>query len=110
MIQITTCFVQAAEAKASSVNPDITYVLELEAKLEADFQAREAIYSEIEIDSISNSCGIVYRVWQNMRILGTFYRSPSDGKWIAEPFCVRDRRRYKTALAAQKAIIKAWNL
>ncbi|HEY9692431.1 MAG TPA: hypothetical protein V6D15_09510 [Oculatellaceae cyanobacterium] len=110
MIQTTASSVQATEATASSADSDITYVLELEAKLETDFQAREAIFSEIEIDSTSNSFGIVYRVWQNMRILGTFYRSPSDGKWIAEPFCSRDRRRYKTADSAQKAIIKAWKL
>ncbi|MEQ9549396.1 MAG: hypothetical protein RIM23_07235 [Coleofasciculus sp. G3-WIS-01] len=44
-----------------------------------------------------------------MELLGTFFRSPVDGKWIAEPFCCNDKKHYNTHAQAQAAIVQAWS-
>lgn len=41
------------------------------------------IESDYEIDSDSDWCGSLYRVWKNQQLLGTFYQK--QGKWISEP-------------------------
>lgn len=92
-----------------SFDPEASYVLALEAKLEADEQASQAVYSDIEVDSSMDIFGMVYRVWQGMKLLGVFFRSPIDGKWVTEPFCCNDKKRYDTSNQAQAAIIRAWS-
>lgn len=44
---------------------------------------------DIEIDS-EDSPNPTYRVWQSFNLLGTFHRSPVDGKWITHPVFGRD--------------------
>ncbi|MEH2045236.1 hypothetical protein [Nostoc sp.] len=59
---------------------------------------------EIEIDSINDDFGELYRVWNGSQLLGTFYQN-LEGKWIAQP-CNRDERPcFDTPLQAQLIII-----
>ena len=92
-------------------DPEVAYILDLEAKLEAAVAASQAIYcdEDIEVDSSPDMFGVLYRVWRGIKLLGTFWRSPEDGLWMAEPFCCRDRQRYDTPQQAQSAIVSAWD-
>lgn len=47
-------------------------------------QLSEEIAPEIEIDSVAEEFGLLYRVWNGSRLLGTFYEN-LQGKWIAQP-------------------------
>ncbi|BAT53459.1 hypothetical protein NOS3756_24190 [Nostoc sp. NIES-3756] len=59
---------------------------------------------EIEIDSVTDDFGELYRVWNGSQLLGTFYQN-LENKWIAQP-CNRDERPCcDTALQAQLIII-----
>ncbi|MCG6138170.1 MAG: hypothetical protein MET45_26670 [Nostoc sp. LLA-1] len=59
---------------------------------------------EIEIDSVPDDLGELYRVWNDSQLLGTFYQN-LQGKWVAQP-CNRDERPCcDTPLAAQIIII-----
>jgi hypothetical protein len=59
---------------------------------------------EIEIDSINDDFGELYRVWNGSQLLGTFYQN-LEGKWIAQP-CNKDERPCcDTPLQAQLLII-----
>ena len=60
----------------------------------------------IEVDSVGDR---VYRVWRGAQLLGTFHRTPIDGKWLANPICGFDYNRYDTPNEAQAAIVEAWN-
>lgn len=62
--------------------------------------------NQIEIDSTGNG---IYRVWNLAQLLGTFHRSPIDGKWLANPICGFDYNRYDTSDEAQAAIVDVWN-
>jgi hypothetical protein len=45
----------------------------------------EVVTSEVEIDSVSDDdFGELYRVWNGMQLIGTFYQS-LEGKWVAQP-------------------------
>jgi hypothetical protein len=54
-----------------------------------DIKIKAAI-AKTEIDSIPDMFGALYRVWDGMKLLGTFYEN-LEGKWIAQP-CNRDFR------------------
>ncbi|HEY9800467.1 MAG TPA: hypothetical protein V6D25_08925 [Leptolyngbyaceae cyanobacterium] len=59
---------------------------------------------EIEIDSVTDDFGELYRVWNGSQLLGTFYEN-LEGKWIAQP-CNSDKRpSLDTALQAQLLIV-----
>ena len=59
----------------------------------------------VEIDSdYDPDFGIMYRVWRNRRLLGTFYRA-LDGKWVAQPFDSNFRPRLNTPEQAQLVIL-----
>jgi hypothetical protein len=45
----------------------------------------------------------VYRTWKGLQLLGTYYRDNTN-KWVAQPR-YGAARRYKTAKAAQKALV-----
>lgn len=62
-------------------------------------QSEEVAPEPIEIDSTDG----VYRVWKGTQLLGTYYRE-NTGKWVAQPR-YGQARRYKTANAAQKALV-----
>ena len=50
----------------------------------------EVIAPEVEIDSISDGdFGELYRVWDGMQLLGTFYQN-LEGKWVAQS-CSSDK-------------------
>ncbi|RCJ40570.1 hypothetical protein A6770_37935 [Nostoc minutum NIES-26] len=53
-------------------------------------QLADAVAPEIEIDSVPDEFGELYRVWNSRHLLGTFYQN-LEGKWIAQP-CGRDER------------------
>ncbi|BBD63618.1 hypothetical protein NIES2109_64930 (plasmid) [Nostoc sp. HK-01] len=55
-------------------------------------QLADAVAPEIEIDSVPDEFGELYRVWNSHHLLGTFYQN-LEGKWIAQP-CGRDERPY----------------
>ena len=46
--------------------------------------------SKTEIDSVKDVFGTLYRVWDGMVLLGTFYEN-LQGKWIAQP-CNRESK------------------
>ncbi|MBD2358873.1 hypothetical protein H6G41_30470 [Tolypothrix sp. FACHB-123] len=50
----------------------------------------DAVVPEIEIDSVPDDFGELYRVWNSYHLLGTFYQN-LEGKWVAQP-CNRDER------------------
>ncbi|MBD2168674.1 hypothetical protein H6G04_30300 [Calothrix membranacea FACHB-236] len=59
---------------------------------------------EIEIDSVTDDFGELYRVWNGWQLLGTFYQN-LEGKWIVQP-CNSDERPFcDTPLQAQLLII-----
>lgn len=67
-------------------------------------QLSEEIAPEIEIDSVAEEFGLLYRVWNGSRLLGTFYEN-LQGKWIAQP-CNSDQRPcFNTPDAAQQIIV-----
>ncbi|OKH59121.1 hypothetical protein NIES2130_10725 [Scytonema sp. HK-05] len=53
-------------------------------------QLSEKVAPEIEIDSVPDELGELYRVWNSYHLLGTFYQN-LEGKWVAQP-CNRDER------------------
>ncbi len=84
------------------------------AQLEIEQYAKEVVaialpkicHAQFEIDSLQDSdFGILYRVWQGMNLLGTFYRADSDGKWVAQPRNCNDRPRCETSEQAQELIL-----
>jgi len=64
----------------------------------------DPVVPEIEIDSVSEVFGELYRVWNGSQLLGTFYQN-LEGKWIAQPCNSDDRPCCDTPLAAQIIII-----
>ena len=50
----------------------------------------DAVAPEIEIDSVPDELGELYRVWNSYHLLGTFYQN-LEGKWVVQP-CNRDER------------------
>ena len=59
-----------------------------------------------EIDSLQDGdFGTLYRLWQGMNLLGTFYRAVSDGKWVAQPSFSELRPRCDSSEQAQQLII-----
>ena len=65
--------------------------------------------NNIEVDSDGNSPNPTYRVWLGMVIIGTFYQSPVDGKWLIFTKYGHDYNRYHTADDATAAIVTAWH-
>nr|MDZ8015821.1 hypothetical protein [Nostoc sp. ZfuVER08] len=59
---------------------------------------------EIEIDSVSEVFGELYRVWNGSQLLGTFYQN-LERKWVAQPCNSDYRQSCDTPLAAQIIII-----
>lgn len=59
---------------------------------------------EIEIDSVTDDFGELYRVWNGSQLLGTFYEN-LEGKWIAQPCNSDQRPSLDTALQAQLLIV-----
>lgn len=74
---------QTVKTQVASAHFD---ALAFELKHAADHQKSQRPYieSDYEIDSDSDWCGSLYRVWKNSCLLGTFYQK--QGKWISEPY------------------------
>jgi hypothetical protein len=53
-------------------------------------QLTKAPALQIEIDSVPDDFGELYRVWNGWHFLGTFYQN-LQGKWIAQP-CNGDKK------------------
>lgn len=63
--------------------------------------------AKTEIDSIPDIFGALYRVWDGMQLLGTFYEN-LDGKWIAQP-CNRDFRPVlNSSDQAHLVVVASW--
>jgi hypothetical protein len=85
------------------VDAQVLAQLELEQYVE---QQAQELAPEFEIDSVHDSdFGTLYRVWQGMKLLGTFYRADIDGLWVAQPCDCELRPRCETAEQAQLLII-----
>ena len=80
-------------------------VIGLENQLAADYEKAQRPYieSDYEIDSDSDWCGSLYRVWKtsNSCLLGTFYQK--QGKWISEPHY--QNRKY---LSLGRSLSRSW--
>jgi hypothetical protein len=70
-------------------------------------QLADPVAPEIEIDSVPDDLGELYRVWNGSQLLGTFYQN-LEGKWIAQP-CNSDYRQSCDTPLAAKIIIIAVN-
>lgn len=46
-------------------------------------QEGEVIAPEVEIDSVPDDLGELYRVWSGIQLIGTFYQN-LEGKWVAQ--------------------------
>jgi hypothetical protein len=78
------------------------------AQLELEQYAEEQTTSiaPFEIDSLQDGdFGTLYRLWQGMNLLGTFYRAVSDDKWVAQPSFSKLRPRCDSSEQAQRLII-----
>jgi len=67
-------------------------------------QLGEELAPEIEIDSVADELGMLYRVWNGSQLLGTFYQNMQE-KWIAQPCNTDDRPCCDTPDAAQLIIV-----
>ena len=84
---------------------DAQALAQLELLQHIDEQATE-LAPEFEIDSVHDAdFGTLYRVWQGIKLLGTFYRADIDGLWVAQPCCCELRLRCETPEQAQLIII-----
>ena len=94
-----------AEAIAPEIEPEIDLTLSTFARtLHRDITATTT--DSIEVDSdFDSDFGIMYRVWQSYRLLGTFYHAWGDGKWVAQPVGSDFRPRLNTPEQAQLVII-----
>ncbi|ARV57989.1 hypothetical protein BZZ01_04460 [Nostocales cyanobacterium HT-58-2] len=66
-------------------------------------QLPDAVAPEIEIDSVPDELGELYRVWNSYHLLGTFYQN-LEGKWVAQ-LCNSDESCCDTPELAQLFII-----
>ena len=68
------------------VNLEEFDVIALEEKLASDSEKAQKPYiqANYEIDSETDWCGTLYRVWRYAQLLGTF--SQKQGKWLAIPY------------------------
>jgi hypothetical protein len=64
----------------------------------------DPVAPEIEIDSVPDDLGELYRVWNGSQLIGTFYQN-LQGKWIAQPCNSDDRPCCDSPVAAQIIII-----
>ena len=70
----------------------------------AQSEIEEHVAPEIEIDSVPDDLGELYRVWNSFHLLGTFYQN-LEGKWVTQP-CNSDKRHCcDTSEEAQLLII-----
>lgn len=67
-------------------------------------QLADAVALEIEIDSVPDEFGELYRVWNSYHLLGTFYQN-LEGKWVAQPSNSDERPCCDTPELAQIFII-----
>ncbi|MBD2472380.1 hypothetical protein [Nostoc sp. FACHB-145] len=68
-------------------------------------QLADAVAPEIEIDSVPDEFGELYRIWNRYHhLLGTFYQN-LEGKWIAQPSNSDERPCCDTPELAQLFII-----
>jgi hypothetical protein len=80
-----------------------------QASAQAEFEEyvdhlADAVAPEIEIDSVPDDLGELYRVWNSFHLLGTFYQN-LEGKWVTQP-CNSDKRHCcDTSEEAQLLII-----
>ena len=80
-----------------------------QASAQAEFEEyvdhlADAVAPEIEIDSVPDDWGELYRVWNGSQLLGTFYHN-LEGKWVAQPCNSDDRPCCDTPELAQLFII-----
>lgn len=80
------------QQQRQQMDEDVAYVERLEQRLEKDAASYELDRS-----------GQVYRVWQGINLLGTFYRLGRN--WVAEPANTEPIDGLRSADAAQKALI-----
>lgn len=70
--------------------------LSFEQKHHRDFNRLQKSYFECEIDEQNDEdFGKYYRVWDNRILLGTFYFSPLENIWVANP-CYLNLQYIKT--------------
>ncbi|MFN6478833.1 hypothetical protein [Nostoc sp. DedQUE07] len=67
----------------------------------------DAVAPEIEIDSVLDDLGELYRVWNGSHLLGTFYQN-LEGKWVTQP-CNSDKRHCCDTSASAQLLIIAVN-
>ncbi len=60
-----------------------------------------------EIDAIEEVFGLVYRVWDEMILLGTFYEN-LQGKWVAQPCNRESRFIVNTSEQAHLAVVASY--
>lgn len=98
---------QITDLQQQAPDPDVEYILNLEAKLEIDFNRSQQEYAEqeLEVDSISDCFGTIFRVWRGKSVIGTFYQTVSGNGWIAEAFSPNHRPQWcATSEQAQNLI------
>ncbi|MEH2407907.1 hypothetical protein [Nostoc sp.] len=70
-------------------------------------QLADVVAPEIEIDSVPDDWGELYRVWNGSQLLGTFYQN-LEGKWVTQP-CNSDKRHCCDTSASAQLLIVAVN-
>lgn len=84
----------------------------LDTQILVQLEAVQTITSlPVEVDAIDDDdFGTLYRVWQGLKLLGTFYKANWDGLWIIQPCSSNIRIRCLNPEQAQLLIITATEL
>lgn len=87
------------DSRQQEIDTEVEYILQLESKLERDFtrsQLQEEFTQsqDIEVDSICDCFGTIFRVWRSQSVIGIFYQAVSGNGWIAESFQLNRRPQW----------------
>jgi hypothetical protein len=104
---------QTTDLWQHTIDAEVEYILQLEAKLELDFSRCQQEYLEpeqdsFEIDSVSDCFGTIFRVWRGQSVLGIFYQTVSGNGWIAEAFRAVKPKWFESDEEAQEFIKSGW--
>ncbi|MHC5823388.1 MAG: hypothetical protein ACYT04_48030 [Nostoc sp.] len=69
-------------------------------------QQSQEVAPLVEIDSVEEVFGTLYRVWSSYHFLGTFYQS-LEGCWISQPYNTTQRASWASDTQAIAAILAA---
>lgn len=89
---------------AIAVQSDEQAIAQMEFEQYIEEQANAVIKEGIEIDAIWDGCSTLYRVWREMKLLGTFYLDTVENLWVSQSRFPTEGRHHKSTLAVIEII------